>query len=74
MTVTKRDMKKEATLRMKMLGLDEQIICDFQKRTSEIYISETAKSVPSTKSQRAAILFSRTSKNLKKKMAGSSIM
>ena len=40
MTVTKRDMKKEATLRMKMLGLDEQIICDFQKRTSEIYISE----------------------------------
>ena len=40
MIVTKRDMKKEATLRMKMLGLDEQIICDFQKRTSEIYISE----------------------------------
>lgn len=40
MTVTKRDMKKEATERMRILGLNEQIICDFQKKTSEIYISE----------------------------------
>ena len=40
MAVKKSDMKQEAAERMKLLGLDEQIISDFQKRTSEIYLSE----------------------------------
>ena len=40
MTVKKSDMKKEAVERMKLLGLDEKIISDFQEKTSGIYLSE----------------------------------
>ena len=40
MAVKKSDMKQEAIERMKLLGLDEQIISDFQKKTSIIYLSE----------------------------------
>ncbi|MBQ7196135.1 MAG: hypothetical protein IJS40_01860 [Synergistaceae bacterium] len=40
MAVKKSDMKQEAIERMKLLGLDEQIISDFQKKTSVIYLSE----------------------------------